>query len=488
MSALQASTLDVQTGPLRGVASSILTPLAAPGTPAGDRAWRWLQKQGATVTHVCGLAVDDADVEQLSTLLTSLPVLVSIGALGATGGLILQARSGATAAAVPDFLAGAARAIGRCSCLRHLDLSIGLSDERADRVPGTVWLYLAEVCALEHLKLNIWSGRWYKSNASAKANAPHVLTGLAGLLQLRTLSLTLSNVCGGATLPACMSRLVQLTSLYLSGLCGLRCAPGWARLPALVCLQFASCEFAADGEEALPGMDALAALTSLELWNCNGLPVLPTSLWRLTQLRRLAHCLWCEAPRDELPFWGLPACASACAASLTGLSLMGHNMPTWPAGVLAATRLTQLDLSANSFEQLPEGVSVLTALQELSLGRRTADDMEIGGALDARALGSLAGFPALRHLSFSNCSVLFGPSFQAAAAHPRLVRLELETSYPACGPSCQAFLGFAIALLQQGRAGVLRVDNSIVMGAGEHDSHRFWGALQAVGFALHDVW
>jgi hypothetical protein len=470
------------------MASSALTPLAAAGTPAGARAWQWLQKQGATVTRVCGLAVDNTDAERLSTLLTSLPALVSISGLGARGGLTLQAYSGAAAAAVPDFLAGAARAIGRCSCLRHLDLGIGLSDERTDRVPGTVWLFLAEARALEHLKLTIWSGRYYSSKASANANAPHVLTGLAGLLQLRTLSLTLSNVCGGATLPACMSRLVQLTSLYLSGLCGLRCAPGWARLPALVCLEFNNCDFTCDGEAALPGMDALASLTCLQLWNCNGLHVLPSSLWRLTQLRRLAHCLWCEAPRDELPVWRLPACASACAASLTDLTLSGHNMPIWPACVLAATRLTELDLSRNCFEQLPEGVSMLTALQKLSLGRHTADDFEIGGALDARALGSLAGFPALRHLCFSNCSVLFGPSFQAAAAHPRLMRLELETSYPACGPSCQAFLGFATALLQQGRAGVLCVDNSIVEGAGKHDSHRFWGALQAVGFALPDAW
>jgi hypothetical protein len=106
----------------------------------------------------------------------------------------------------------------------------------------------------------------------------------------------------------------------------------------------------------------------------------------------------------------------------------------------------------------------------------------------ARALGSLAGFPNLYKLSFCKCSVLFCPSFQAAAAHPRLRCLELDTSYPACGPSCQAFLGFATALLQQGRAGVLRVDRSPVMGAGEHDSHRFWGALQAVGFALLDIW
>ncbi len=132
-------------------------------------------------------------------------------------------------------------------------------------------------------------------------------------------------------------------------------------------------------------------------------------------------------------------------------------------------------------------MSALTDLQKLSLGRHSADAMDTGGALDVRALSSLAGFPALRHLCFMNCSVLFGPSFPAAAAHPRLRCLELETSYPTCGPSCQAFLGFAIALLQHGRADVLWADNSLVTGAEHEDSQRFRGALQAVGFALCDA-
>jgi hypothetical protein len=469
------------------VASPVLTSLAAAGTPAGACAWRRLQKQGVTVTRICGLVVADTDAERLSTLLTSLPALVSISEFGAFSGLTLQTRSDASAAAVQDFLAGAARTIGRCSRLQHLDLHVKLADELADRMPGTVWQYLAEARALEHLQLTIGSDGIYTSNGSAAANASHVLTGLAGLLQLRTLTLTLDiNVCGEVTLPACVSRLVQLTSLTVSGICGLNCAPGWARLPALARLEFVDCDFTCVGEDALPGMDALASLTSLELWDCSGLHVLPTSLWRLTQLRCLVHCLCDEAPRDWIPVLSLPACASACAASLTQLSLTGHNMPTWPACVLAATRLAHLDLTRNCFAQLPEGVSVLTALQTLYLGRLSAGELEIGGALDACALGSLACFPALRELSFANCSVLFGPSFQAAAAHPRLQCLELSTSYPACGPSCQAFLGFALALLQQGRADVLCVRNSIVEGAGQQDGQRFRAALEAVGVALCD--
>jgi len=141
-------------------------------------------------------------------------------------------------AATQDSLAAAACAIGQCSCLRRLDLRIELADELADRVPATFWQFLAEARALEDLNLTIRSGAAETADGSATANRPHLVTGLAGLSGLRTLALSLDNVREDATLPACLSRLVQLTSLTLMGLRGLRCAPGWARLPALQRLQF----------------------------------------------------------------------------------------------------------------------------------------------------------------------------------------------------------------------------------------------------------
>jgi len=143
-----------------------------------------------------------------------------------------------------------------------------------------------------------------------------------------------------------------------------------------------------------------------------------------------------------------------------------------------------LDLSGSCFEQLPEGVSALTALEELRLGRHATGDLEIGGSLDARALGSLDGFPKLRKLSFANCSVLFCSHFQAAAAHPRLERLELSASYPVLGPSYGAVLAFVITLLQQGRADVFKLTDGAVKGAGRHDSRYFRAALRAVGYPL----
>jgi len=438
------------------------------------------------VTSICRLVVADADAGRLSTLLASLPALEAIGKLGRSYGLNLRPHPGAAVAAAQDSLAGAARAIARCSCLRRLDLRIELADKPVDRVSAAFWQYLAEARALEHLKVSILAGVADMHSGLATASASQLITGLAGLTRLRALALKLDIACEEATLPACVSCLVQLTSLGLFGLRGLRCAPGWARLPALESLLINQCVFAADGEDALPGMDALASLTILVIEGCPGLRVLPASLWRLARLRCLTH--WApydEALHDELSGQALPASAP-CFPFLLTVALPGCKLRDWPACVLAMTRLTLLDLSGSCFEQLPEGLSVLTALEALRLGRHPMGYMQIGGALDARALGSLAGFPALRELSFTGCSVLFCPSFEDAAAHPRLGRLHLDTSYPACGPSCQAFLGCVIALLRQGRADVLRVQNSDVQGAGQQDGQSFRGALRAVGFAVDD--
>ncbi len=436
------------------------------------------------MTCIYGLAMVDADVERLSTLLASLPALRSIRGTDAVSGLTLRPPPSAAVAAAQDFLARAARTIGRCSCLQDLDLDIKLANELADCVSATFWQYLAKARALEDLVLTIRSGAADLHDGLAATNVSNLITGLAGLSRLRSLTVTLDIAREGATLPACVSRLAQLTFLSLCGLSGLCCAPGWARLPALECLTFGQCEFACDGEEALPGMDTLASLTSLELWGCPGLNVLPTSLWRLPQLRSLVH--WSpadEAPHNELPVASLPASAP-CFAFLNSL-ILSSNLPTWPACVLAMTHLLTLDLTGSCFEQLPEGVSALTALTHLCLGRRSAY-WEVGGKLDARALGNLACFPNLHRVGFEHSSVLFCPSFQTAAAHPCLKELVLVRSYPACGPSCQAFLVYVIALLQQGRADVLRGLGSIVQGAGQQDSQSFRGALQAVGFALHD--
>jgi len=263
----------------------------------------------------------------------------------------------------------------------------------------------------------------------------------------------------------------------------------WLQVHGGECLDFCECVFACDGEDALPRMDTLVNLSSYHLWNCPSLRVLPASLWRLPQLRGLHHHtdkgVVTGAARSELPVAGLPLSAP-CFASMHGLSLSGHNLPAFPLGILSMACLVYLNLSHSCFEQLPEGVSVLTALEELRLGRHSAGAVQVGGALDARALGGLAGLPNLRELGFANCSVLLCSSFQAAAAHPRLERVQLDTSHPAPGLSCTAFLGFVSALLQRGRPTVLELTDSVVQGAGRRDSRDFRGALRAVGYPLSD--
>jgi len=440
-----------------------MMPLAGAGTPEEASARRWLEVQGLAIKRVHRLDVLDMDAELLSTLLASLPALSSISCLR------LRALPGAAPAATRAFLAGAARAIGCCRCLQHLELHVHLVGGLANQLPDALGRLLAEARSLEEVSLSLTSftvgGRECEPPA---ANASHLFTGFAGLPRLRALSLSLDAVHMEPALPACVSRLAQLTSLSLHGFAGLRCEPGWARLPARVRLDFEDCSFrSGDGEAALPGMDALAALTSLSVWNCPGLRTLPASLWRLPQLRRLRHAAsqWePRAPRAALPTAGVPA-GAPCSASLTSLGLVGCNLGALPLGILAMTRLTQLDLSQSCLGRLPEGVSALAALEALHLGLHKSNKAT-WGTFDARALGSLASFPHLRSLSFSHCAVLFSSDFQAAAAHPRLRHLRLDTSFPARGPSCAAFLGFVHALLQQRRPGVLEMGLLFVDGAG----------------------
>jgi len=423
--------------------------------------------QGARLRSVEGLHVSDMDAQRLSALLASLPTLSSLSSM------YLSACRGAALASIQAFMAGAARAIGRCSCLQHLDLRIQLVDKLTDQLPETFGQLLAEARSLQQLSIEIELGSGtHRRHRWPATSMTQLMTGLAGMSQLRTLTLEVTKVVAEGTLPACMSRLVQLTSLSLSGLQGLRCAPGWARLPSLACLQIPSCMFAGVGEEALPGMDALASLTSLDVRWCPSMHVLPTSLWQLTQLCCLRHGDQLRLRRSELPASCVPTSAP-CFANLTSLSLPGQNLLDFPTGILAATRLAHLCLSRCRFEHLPEGISMLTALEALELGRYALGG-DIGGGFDAQALGSLAGFPNLQSLTFRSCSVQFCPSIQ----------LQLDSAFPAMGASSRAFLAFVTTLLQHERPDVLVLHQSIVDGRGWRDSRSFREALRAVGFPL----
>ncbi len=301
-------------------------PVPAAGTPAGSSAQRWLSAQGGAVKCIESLDVGqkrdadwparDLDAGRLSAMLASLPALTSIYLT-----LRPDLHCRPPAAAVRAFLAEAALAIGRRSGLQTLHLSIILLGGLADQVPEALVRELASVHTLEKVTLSLMAcARSDGFGWPATFSLAHLVAGLAGLPRLRALTLFVANVGMDAALPASVSRLAQLTSLRLREFHGLRCAPGWARLPALVCLDFHKCVFAGDGEAALPGMDALAALTSLCIWRCPRMRVLPASLWRLTQLRHLSHAAdtgaGTGAPRSELPGAGLPLSAPCFASML----------------------------------------------------------------------------------------------------------------------------------------------------------------------------
>jgi len=269
------------------------TALAAAGTLDGASARRWLQVQGAGVKclFLCAASIDDVDAERLSILLAGLPAVRSISWLhvratplscNPTSRFDTTPR---TAAAIQPMMAGVARAVAGCSCLQHLCLKLELVPDLADQLHEAFWRLLAGARALEALSLTLDTCSCDWCYASSAGSMTHLGTGLAGLPRLRALTLSCGIVRMEATLPACLSCLAQLTSLSLTGLCGLRGAPGWACLPTLARLEFEDCVFVGDGDAALPGMDALASLTSLKLNRCPSLQELPTALTRLPQLR-----------------------------------------------------------------------------------------------------------------------------------------------------------------------------------------------------------
>ena len=273
-------------------------------------AWRWLRVQGGAVKCASHLSATNRDLDQLALLLLSLPALERAF-------VTLYQRCDSSLADLQAFLAAAGLALACCPRLQRLDLEIEMAtNTRFTHLEDESVVHLAVARALERL-----------------------LSGLAGLPRLRALSLELTGDCTGCRLPACVSRLAHLTWLSLGRFKGLCCARGWARLPALKMLHFTSCQFAGDGEDALPGVDALVSLTRLSVVDCSGLRWFPASLWRLSQLRCLRRSpeygseLY-RVPRSDLPVAGLPATAPSFA-SFTHLTLMGHNLPAFPPGILS---------------------------------------------------------------------------------------------------------------------------------------------------------
>ena len=77
-------------------------------------------------------------------------------------------------------------------------------------------------------------------------------------------------------------------------------------------------------------------------------------------------------------------------------------------------------------------------------------------ALDARALGDLSGFPALRELTFSSCEVMLCASMLGAVQHPASPPFAFLHAHPA--PECApVVLQLSRALRRLSRGSVLTV-------------------------------
>lgn len=249
--------------------------------------------------------------------------------------------------------------------------------------------------------------------------SPRLLSGLAGLLRLRMLSLTLSEALPPAChallgllrqleelhiyltpsqptqfefQPGALAELSRLRSVLLiapSSLCEtLTLGAGLPRLPALQELQVESraeclpadlwaCQHltrldldlkgaAALAVPAAHGAPCLPALQELRLARCR-LPggALPEAVCQLSGLRRLevvkcgmASC--CTSASAGLP----PQFSRLC--SLEHLSLESNSLFTLPPAVAALPALRQLDLSANMLSWLPPG-PYLSTLETLIL-------------------------------------------------------------------------------------------------------------------------
>ena len=107
--------------------------------------------------------------------------------------------------------------MARCPRLRALDLRVELVPGLGGQLPEALGRELARGRALEELSLSVETREVDRLKWPAAASVSHLVTGLAGLSRLRTLNLKVEKVSMEATLPACLSRLAQLTSLTLCG-------------------------------------------------------------------------------------------------------------------------------------------------------------------------------------------------------------------------------------------------------------------------------
>ena len=292
---------------------------------------------------------------------------------------------------------------------------------------------------------------------------PGTVGTLVSLTGLTDLSLNLPQ---RAVVPAALGQLKGLRSLELCSMSPCVLEAGCLDLPNLLSLYFRYCS-----QVVLPGVPACPCLTCIEFTGdiphtCVFDPVLAQlQLRRIVLLQSIQILDQYRLYRHALPgLHGLPADMGMLSSSLLHLDVRGLRITKFPIALTHLAALECLDASMNEFAELPAAITALSRLVELRLGRmiyRYDDPLQLRSKrrLDARALGDLSCFPALRELTFSFCEVTLCPSMPGAVRHASLTTLCFCCAHPA--PECApVVMQLRQALRPLRRGSVVRATNS----------------------------
>ena len=266
-----------------------------------------------------------------------------------------------------------------------------------------------------------------------------VVGALVSMTGLADLTVTLPQP---AVVPAALGQLTSLRALRFSQIDHCELEAGCLDLPRLQSLEFSQCEIL--DAEVLLGVTALQNLTSIIFSGDYGPPFVP-QLLQLPRLKRAEFSICAPFPGSiRLKQARLPGDWGQLSRALMHLNLKGRGLIQFPLALTQLVALECLQASWNDFADLPAGITALSRLTELRLGRLPSStdplQLHIKRPFDARALGDLSCFPALRELSFALCEIVLCESLLGAVRHASLASLTLCAAHPA--PEC------ALALLQ----------------------------------------
>ena len=402
---------------------------------AACAARRWLVRNAADTKHISG--TEPAPALACMRLVCCLPALEDVW-------LTLPGLP------VGNNLNCLLEALAWCPRLAELRLFMESQDEGYAPFPEAP--AFAKLRSLRVLHLGL--------SAVAPSVLAHVANALASLTGLAHLSI---DYYKPAVLPAALGQLKGLLTLEFMGLRPCTFEAGCLDLPNLLWLRFSFCHF--EGDEVLPGVSALQSLTCIELVDNQGLSFITPQLTQLPRLRRIVFSNTMFHRGGAYPWlFGPAADMGTLRLALLHLDLSGHGLSHFPLALTQLVALECLRAGGNEFAQLPTAITALSRLTELTLGRITPweDRLQLHEKrpLDARALGDLSGFPALRDLRFQCCEVMMCTSVLGAVRHPSLKCLVFDTAHPA--PECELLvLQLSQALKRLRRGSVLSVYNSL---------------------------